>query len=50
MIVVSEGRRIVTGVEVAERLWAGATLTTVRDCIFTGKGPYAVADIKQELR
>ena len=50
MIVISEGRRIDTGMEVAERLRAGATLTTIRDCIFTRKGPYAIADIKQELR
>ena len=33
-----------------ERVRAGATLTTTRDTIFTGKGPYTIADIKDEVR
>ena len=50
MIVISEGRMIETGAQVIERVQAGATLTTTRDIIFTGKGPYAIADIKEEIR
>ena len=33
-----------------ERVRAGAALTTIRDTLFTGKGPYAIADIKEEVR
>ena len=49
MIIVSEGRSMSTGKQVAERLDAGADLTTTCDPFFLKQGPYAIHKIKQEL-
>lgn len=49
LIVISEGRAIATGKQIAERLDAGADLATTSDPFFLKQGPYALHNLKQEL-